>query len=51
MRHLGRRFFLLALLLASVSVFAQENAVRVGVALLQNNAGGPFHQISSATGW
>ncbi len=39
MHRLGRRLLFLALVLTSVSVMAQENAVRVGVALLQNNAG------------
>src|SRR5664279_6399015 len=39
MRHAGRRLCFLAVILISISGLAQENAVRVGVALLQNNAG------------
>jgi hypothetical protein len=39
MHHVGRRLCFLAVILISVSGLAQENAVRVGVALLQNNAG------------
>src|SRR5664279_362399 len=39
MRHAGRRLYFLAVILISISGLAQENAVRVGVALLQNNAG------------
>src|SRR5664279_3330243 len=39
MRHAGRRLCFLAVILISISGLAQENAVRVGVALLQNEAG------------
>ena len=39
MNQLGRQFCILAVLLVSVCGLAQENAVRVGVALLQNQAG------------
>ena len=39
MYHAGRRLCFLAVILISISGLAQENAVRVGVALLQNEAG------------
>jgi hypothetical protein len=39
MYQLGRRLCFIAVLLVAVAGLAQENAVRVGVALLQNEAG------------
>ena len=39
MYQLGRRLCFLAVLLVAVAGLAQENAVRIGVALLQNQAG------------
>src|SRR5208283_5500800 len=39
MHHFGRRLCFMAVVLASVFGLAQESSVRVGVALLQNEAG------------